>query len=142
MSWLHQDGRYGESISIIEPLVKKHPDTISYRVYLIKAYAKTNRPNQTEEQIAATDKHFRMDGRWNQSNMYAFAECLYDIGETRNVAEKNPDVVTRLNKLAKDYDANLKANSRPIWRGGQRIPSGACGLHPQPADEVDVPPAQ
>ena len=49
---------------------------------------------------------------------------LYDldaeIGETTNVAAKNPDVVRELQTLAKAYDADLKKNSRPLWRAGKK----------------------
>lgn len=41
-----------------------------------------------------------------------------DIGETDNVAEANPEIVAALRDLAADYDAELKANTRPIWREG------------------------
>ena len=40
-----------------------------------------------------------------------------DIGESTNVASSNPGVVKELRQLAAAYDADLKANSRPIWRG-------------------------
>jgi len=41
-----------------------------------------------------------------------------DISESKNVAAANPQVVEELQKLVADYDADLKANSRPIWRSG------------------------
>jgi arylsulfatase A-like enzyme len=41
-----------------------------------------------------------------------------DIGESNNVAEANADVVAKLRDTAAKYDADLKANSRPLWRGG------------------------
>jgi len=43
-----------------------------------------------------------------------------DIGESHNVADANADVVARLRDIAAKYDADLKANSRPLWRGGAR----------------------
>jgi arylsulfatase A-like enzyme len=43
-----------------------------------------------------------------------------DIGEADNVAEANPQVVARLREVAAKYDADLKANSRPIWREGAK----------------------
>jgi len=36
-----------------------------------------------------------------------------DIGETTNVADKNPDMVSALTKIAHTFDAELKANARP-----------------------------
>ena len=39
-----------------------------------------------------------------------------DISEATNVAGEHPEVVEKISALAKKYDADLKANSRPIWR--------------------------
>ena len=39
-----------------------------------------------------------------------------DIGETQNVAEAHPEVVARLQKSAKEFDRDLEAHSRPIYR--------------------------
>ncbi|MBT6154013.1 MAG: hypothetical protein HOL01_17015 [Planctomycetaceae bacterium] len=80
VKWLHEEGKYGETISILEPLVKKFPDTVSYRVLLITAYARSDRPMQTQELIVATDAHFRTDGRWIEQSIWALADCLSDIG--------------------------------------------------------------
>lgn len=39
-----------------------------------------------------------------------------DIGESRNVAQDHPDVVKELTQLIEEYDRDLEANARPIWR--------------------------
>jgi arylsulfatase A-like enzyme len=59
-------------------------------------------------------------GRWKlhlkqQPELY---DLRADIGESNNVAAANPDVVIRLQELAAEYDTDLKAHSRPVWRGG------------------------
>lgn len=36
-----------------------------------------------------------------------------DIGETKNVAAMNPDVVARLKKMLEDTDATLEREARP-----------------------------
>ena len=41
-----------------------------------------------------------------------------DVSESTNVAASNPNVVSELKELIAKYDADLKANSRPIWRAG------------------------
>lgn len=45
------------------------------------------------------------------------AVALYDLeadlGETTNVADRHPDVVARLERLLAEFDAEIKANSRP-----------------------------
>jgi arylsulfatase A len=43
-----------------------------------------------------------------------------DIGEATNLADSQPEVVSRLRDAAQRYDADLKANTRPAWNGGQR----------------------
>ncbi len=64
-------------------------------------------------------------GKWKLRTVGKTPE-LYDldtdISESRNVASANPDIVADLKKLAAKYDADLKANSRPIWRaaGGKQ----------------------
>lgn len=47
-----------------------------------------------------------------------------DIGETTNLAEKHPEVVERLQGLARKYDADLKASSRPLWRAAKKGKGG------------------
>jgi len=42
-----------------------------------------------------------------------------DIAESKDVAGQHPEVVKRLLALASKYDADLKANSRPVWRAGR-----------------------
>ncbi|MFC1761791.1 sulfatase [Planctomycetota bacterium] len=39
-----------------------------------------------------------------------------DISESNNVAQANSDVVNQLQQLIAKYDADLKANKRPVWR--------------------------
>jgi arylsulfatase A-like enzyme len=61
---------------------------------------------------------FRL-GKWKlhlkkQLELY---DLRADIGESDNVADANPDVVAKLQDIAARYDADLKANSRPVWRG-------------------------
>jgi arylsulfatase A-like enzyme len=42
-----------------------------------------------------------------------------DIGESEDLAPSMPDVVKELQALVAEYDADLKANSRPLWRAEQ-----------------------
>jgi hypothetical protein len=77
--WLHAAGKYGETIAMLEPLVESYPDRASYRVFLITAYARSNRPTQAEDLIVSSDKYFRAGGRWTESNIAALAKCLFEI---------------------------------------------------------------
>lgn len=60
-------------------------------------------------------------GKWklrtagNKPELY---DLKADISESNNLAEKHPDVVAKLKERISEYDADLKANSRPVWRAG------------------------
>ena len=66
-------------------------------------------------------------GKWKlripgerQSGNYELYDLRADIGESKNVAKDHADVVAAMADLAAKYDADLKANSRPIWRAGKQ----------------------
>jgi len=40
-----------------------------------------------------------------------------DISESSNLFQERPEVVRLLTQLIADYDADLQANKRPVWRG-------------------------
>jgi arylsulfatase A-like enzyme len=58
-------------------------------------------------------------GRWKLRRTKDNTE-LYDleadIGEKNNLADKHPDIVTRLTKIMRQFDAELKANARPAGK--------------------------
>ncbi|MCU0880169.1 MAG: hypothetical protein MUF06_20545, partial [Pirellulaceae bacterium] len=77
ITWLQQADRYGESIALLEPLVKRDPDMIRYRVLLMNAYFHTEQPAALQALLAATEQHFRADSRWNEHVAYVLGEsCL------------------------------------------------------------------
>lgn len=77
VDYLHRENRHGESIGILEPLVARRPDNMQYRVWLLHAYFRTNRPEQLLALLKQTDEHFHAEGRWNEAAMVALAHsCL------------------------------------------------------------------
>ena len=58
-------------------------------------------------------------GRWKLRRSRKSME-LYDlqadIGEKNNLAQNHPDIVQRLTKTMEEFDAELKANSRPLGK--------------------------
>ena len=69
-------------------------------------------------------------GKW----VHRLVDCpdeLYDleadVSESTNLAEKHPDVVQRLAKRLADFDADLKAHSRPSGPHGDLASSPASG---------------
>ncbi len=75
VDYLQQEKRYAESIPILEPLVKDHPDNINYRAQLMVAYFQSHRPEQLATLVKATDAYFHQSGRWTAANISVFAEA-------------------------------------------------------------------
>jgi hypothetical protein len=71
VNWLHERQRFAESIPIIEGLIAIRPDQIEFRVLLMQAYFRSQRPQQLAELIQQTHDHFHQEGRWTEHNAAA-----------------------------------------------------------------------
>ena len=78
VDYLHGESRFGESIAILEPLVKDHPDAMQYRTRLMTAYYRTQRHDQLDELVRATEKHFHQGGLWSEGNIAEFGRGALD----------------------------------------------------------------
>ena len=75
--FLHEQNRHGESIAILQPMVKRWPNNIQYRVWLMHAYFRTERHEELLTLLKQTDEHFHQGGRWTEGAMGALAaSCL------------------------------------------------------------------
>ena len=52
-------------------------------------------------------------GKWKLHDNNLF-DLEADISETTNVAQKHPEVVARLRKMLDEFNADIKANGRPV----------------------------
>jgi predicted Zn-dependent protease len=75
VQYLHHEGRYGESIALLEPLVERLPNDIWYRTMLMVAYFRTQQPEQLQQLLTETDAHFHEQGRWTEQAMAALASA-------------------------------------------------------------------
>jgi tetratricopeptide (TPR) repeat protein/Mg-chelatase subunit ChlD/outer membrane lipoprotein-sorting protein len=74
---LHNQGRYGESIGVLQSLVEKSTDNLSYRRLLMRAYFRTNRKKDLLALLAQTDEYFHQKERWGESPLEMLAaSCL------------------------------------------------------------------
>jgi tetratricopeptide (TPR) repeat protein len=77
VQYLHEQNRHGESIPILLPLIERRSDNMQYRVWLMHAYFRTNRPADLAELLKQTDAYFHEANRWNESALAALAaSCL------------------------------------------------------------------
>ena len=75
--YLERQQRWGEAALILEPLVQRWPDFLGYRTRLMHAYFQTKRQDALLALLAATDKHFHEDDRWNEDTAGQLAaSCL------------------------------------------------------------------
>ena len=59
---VHHERRHAESIPLLEPLVERRPDRMSYRASLMRAYFQTKRFEQLTQLVADTHEHFHGEG--------------------------------------------------------------------------------
>jgi tetratricopeptide (TPR) repeat protein len=75
--FLQAQDRFAESVEILEPLLQRRPEGLSYRVLLMHGYFKTNRPRQLAELLAKTDALFHRENHWNEEAMSTLGHsCL------------------------------------------------------------------
>ncbi len=91
VTFLQNEGRYGESIPLLEGLIKAQPDSMTYRTQLMAAYHHSQRPEQLATLVQETDKHFHADGRWSEGN-------IYEIGKACLGCQLNEQAVGYLNE--------------------------------------------
>jgi predicted Zn-dependent protease len=67
VDYVHAFNRFGESISLLQDLVKNHPDHLGYRRSLMYAYFRTNRKDDLLGLLKQTDAYFHQDNRWGEA---------------------------------------------------------------------------
>ena len=78
VQYLHERGRYGESIAVLQPLVELRPANMQYRVWLMHAYFRTNRRAELLALLKQTHDYFHQKGRWTEGPMAALAKSCLD----------------------------------------------------------------
>lgn len=63
--YLRQRDRYGETVALLEPLVERFPEILSYRLSLMEAYSRTKQPQRLRALHKETDRFFHEKDRWN-----------------------------------------------------------------------------
>jgi len=69
IEYLRAENCFAQSIAILEPLVRRRPDNLQYRVWLMNAWYKTGKPDRLARLLKETDGHFHKDNRWNENAM-------------------------------------------------------------------------
>jgi predicted Zn-dependent protease len=78
VDFLHREGRYGESIDLLRPLVAERPENLQYRLWLMSAYLHTRRANDLAALLKQTDAFFHKKDRWNEGVMAGLAQSCLD----------------------------------------------------------------
>ena len=79
-------------------------------------------PEQTDFGKSTVDFQQPVAGYAYSSSLLPFriAESLdADISESKDVADQYPEVVQRMHEFAMQYDNDLQAHKRPLWRAAQ-----------------------
>jgi tetratricopeptide (TPR) repeat protein len=82
VTYLHQTGRYSESVPLLEPLVRGEPDDLSLRVLLMRAYHHSGRDSagRALALLKETDARFRKSPLWGLDVLATLAESCRENG--------------------------------------------------------------
>jgi tetratricopeptide (TPR) repeat protein len=87
VNYLHEQKRYGESITLLQALVAGQPEFLAYRRQLLHAYFQTGRHAELLALLEQTDTFFHQKNRWGEGVLHTLAEsCLEDHLYARSVA--------------------------------------------------------
>ena len=93
--WLQERGRFGESIGLLETLVKEHPPSLDYRIQLMRAYFQTKQPDALRKLLAETDKFFHESERWNEEVAAQLAMSTLENGLVEQAVEYLKEAIAR-----------------------------------------------
>ncbi|MBN1909361.1 MAG: hypothetical protein JW818_06460 [Pirellulales bacterium] len=69
--------RFGETIPVLESLVRQQPDQIHHPMRLMESYFHTRQPKAVDRVLAEMDAHFHQDGLWDEEAARGLAwACL------------------------------------------------------------------
>ncbi len=91
--WLHERSRHAESIPLLEPIVRSFPQTMQYRVQLMRAFHFSERPEQCNRLLAETDEYFRQPGRWTEDSIASLAKFCVDSGRHEQAVAYYDEVI-------------------------------------------------
>ncbi|HEY7424476.1 MAG TPA: VIT domain-containing protein [Gemmataceae bacterium] len=88
--YLHGQNRWAESIPVLQPLVARRPEHLSYRIALLSAYFRTGQQADLLAFLKETDAFFHEKGRWREDVLAALASsCLENKLYTQSAAYFN-----------------------------------------------------
>jgi tetratricopeptide (TPR) repeat protein len=67
VDYLQEENRHADAITVLRPLVERFPENLDYRVKLMHAYSRTNRPAELLALLAQTDAFYHQKNRWNEN---------------------------------------------------------------------------
>jgi predicted Zn-dependent protease len=82
--YLQRAKRYADSIPLLLTLIEGQKDNLRYRIFLMRAYHKTNNPEELAKWLKATDAYFHGKDRWNES---VLSELAFSCLENKLAAE-------------------------------------------------------
>jgi tetratricopeptide (TPR) repeat protein len=86
VDYLQRDGRFGESIPLLQPLVQSRPENLDYRVRLMRAYFRVGHHDALVALLKDTDAFFHQKDRWQEPVMASLgSSCLENQLYTESV---------------------------------------------------------
>jgi hypothetical protein len=93
-SFLHADGRFADSIELLESMMKEQPSYIGPRQQLTYAYYRTNQNKKAVDLLMKSVKQIKsMDGEWTVRNISSLADAAFKIEHHKVVVELHRELI-------------------------------------------------
>jgi Flp pilus assembly protein TadD len=76
--YLHEQGRFAESVAVLVPMVERTPGNPNFRAKLMHAYFRTGKRAELLALFKQTDEFFHQNGRWGEAIMAQLAESCVE----------------------------------------------------------------
>ncbi len=90
---LHYLKRFEESVSLLEGLIKRNENQVTYRVQLMTACFHTGRAERQREVLVSADQFFHQPGKWSEPVVYALAKGCLDVKYYKESAAYYQDLI-------------------------------------------------
>ena len=96
--YLTNQKRAKEAVPILKAIIAQSPDTLHYRIQLLRAYAATNQSGKWDATLKATDEHFRKAPLWNHRNTEQIAKACLDAKKYELAAGYYKEAISALRR--------------------------------------------
>ena len=123
MNYLHEAGRFAESVAILLPLLERRPENITFRVQLMHAYFRTNNRDKLLALLKQTDDYLHEKKLWHESNIAALGHSTLSNQLFEQSVAYFKEAIALRGAPAPTAASATTRSRRTTWHWRRRIPA-------------------